>query len=96
MQSARFFLVTCDEVTTANNGTWISIHVYVVREFQRYHMLVGAVGLERVDDGVSSNNLTKVIIAIVQEISGLGRDEIAQCMVCFGVGKISVLKSCSF
>jgi hypothetical protein len=69
MQSARFFSVTCDEVTTADNGTWISIYVYVVREFQRYHMLAG---LERMDDGASSNNLTKVIIATVQEISGLG------------------------
>jgi hypothetical protein len=83
MQATKFFYVTCDEVTTLDNGTWISIHVYVVVGFEWFPMLVA---LEHIDDGTTSNNLTKVIMASIQEISGLEREEVAARMMCFGVG----------
>jgi hypothetical protein len=83
IQATRYFAVSCDEVTTADNGTWISIHVYIVQNFERKPMLVA---LERVEDGATSNNLTKVVMTNVQARSGLNRDDIPKRMVCFGAG----------
>jgi hypothetical protein len=34
MQEATFFSATCDEVKILDNGTWISIHIYVVVDFE--------------------------------------------------------------
>lgn len=82
VKSAKYFSVTCDEVTTIDNGTWVSVHMYVMKDFERFHMLAA---LERVE-GATSNNLTKVIMASVQAVSGLNREEVSTRMVCFGAG----------
>jgi hypothetical protein len=54
--------VTCDEVTIVDNGTWVYVHVYVIQDFSRFHMLAA---LEHVEDEATLNNLTKVIIVTV-------------------------------
>ena len=35
-----FFSLKCDEVTTVDCQTWISVHVYVVKEYVRVPMLL--------------------------------------------------------
>jgi hypothetical protein len=42
--------------------------------------------LEHIDDGATSNNLTKAIMGIVHAISRRECDEIAPHMVCFDAG----------
>jgi hypothetical protein len=61
----------------------VSVHIYVVIDFQCFPMLCV---LERIDDGATSNNLKKVIMANVQAVSSLTRDELATQMVCFRAG----------
>ena len=40
ISTATIFVVTYDEVTTIDNRTWILMHVYVVIEWERFHILV--------------------------------------------------------
>jgi hypothetical protein len=87
IKAAQFFTMTCDEVTTIDNGTWIYVHLYVVQDFSRFHMLAA---LEHVEDGATSNNLTKVIMAAVQAVSRLKLEEIAKKMVCFEASNLLV------
>jgi hypothetical protein len=80
IHATKYFSVTYDEVTTMDNSTWISIHCYVVIGFDRFHMLAV---LEHVEEGATLNNLTKVIMANIEAVSGFDRDDIVQRMVCF-------------
>ena len=73
-QGARYFSVSCDEVTTMDNSTWISIHVYVVKNYERFSMLAA---LEHVQEEATSNNLTKVVMTNLQVLSGFQQEEIA-------------------
>jgi hypothetical protein len=59
LQGIRYFSVSCDEVTTMDNSTWVSIHIYVVKNYECFPMLVA---LEHVQEGATSNNLTKVVM----------------------------------
>ena len=56
---ANYVVLTCDEVSTIDNGSWISIHAYVVQNWSCVPFLIS---LERVVEGGGSNNLTQVII----------------------------------
>jgi hypothetical protein len=44
VQNATFISISCDEVTTINNQSWIFVHVYVMKGF-----LVGAYSTEHVE-----------------------------------------------
>jgi hypothetical protein len=81
--SVRFFAVSADEVTTIDNGTWISVTLYYVSEFASRSFMVT---LEHVEGGASSNNLTRVIIKAVTLLIGMSRSDIASRMVAFGAG----------
>jgi hypothetical protein len=48
-----------------------------------FHMLAA---LDHIEESVISNNLTKVIMTNIEAVSGFDKDDIAQCMVCFGAG----------
>jgi hypothetical protein len=43
--------------------------------------------LEHIEDGATSNNLSKVIMNVVTSLTKLEREEIATCMLAFGAGK---------
>jgi hypothetical protein len=40
IQSAQFIALSCDEITTIDNGLWICVHVYVVDFWTRASILV--------------------------------------------------------
>jgi hypothetical protein len=40
MQKAWFIFVSCDEMTTIDNKSWISIHVYVVERWKQLPILL--------------------------------------------------------
>jgi hypothetical protein len=46
------------------------------------------VKLEHVEEGGSSNNVIKIIMKAVTELTGMSRWDIAQRMLAFGVGKL--------
>jgi hypothetical protein len=59
VRGGQFISISCDEVTTYNNQSWISIHAYVLSDWERVPQVIS---LERVVDGLDANNLTKVIV----------------------------------
>jgi hypothetical protein len=40
VSGANYFSLICDEVTTANNQLWISIHIYVLVDWERVPLLL--------------------------------------------------------
>jgi hypothetical protein len=72
LQAARFFTIACDEVTTQDNGTWVSMTMYTVRDWKRFYMQAS---LELLDKEATSNNLTRLIMKTVQMVSGLDRQD---------------------
>jgi hypothetical protein len=49
----------CDDVSTMDKGSWISILAYVMQHWVKVPMLIS---LQRVVDGTKINNLTIVIM----------------------------------
>lgn len=62
MQADTFFNLSCDEVTSVDCQSWISVHAYVVRDWKQIPLLLT---LERVNEGRIANNFTNVIINVV-------------------------------
>ena len=56
---ANYVALTCDEVSTIDHRSWISIHAYVVQNWSCVPCLIS---LEKVVEGSGSENLTHVII----------------------------------
>jgi hypothetical protein len=82
--NSRFFAVTADEVTTIDNGTWCSVTIYYVNNFARESTMAT---LEHIEEGATSNTLTKVITKAVEKVTGMPREDIAERMLAFGAGK---------
>jgi hypothetical protein len=58
--------------------------LYYVDDFARESMMASLVHIE---EGATSNNLTKVIMKVVSSLTGMPRDDIAKRMVAFAAGK---------
>jgi hypothetical protein len=55
----NYVALTCDEVSTIDIGSWISIHAYVMKNWVRLPMMIF---LQKVVDGPKVDNLTMVIM----------------------------------
>lgn len=58
VKSSTFLALSCDEVTTANNGSWICIYAYIVDHYSRILLMIS---LQRIVDNVGADNLTQII-----------------------------------
>jgi hypothetical protein len=81
----KCFTATVDEVTTVDNGCWISITIYSIENFSRRSFTVA---LEHIEEGCGSHNLTKVIMKNITRITGMSQLDISKGMVSFGAGKL--------
>jgi hypothetical protein len=68
---AQYVVLSCDEVSTIDNQSWLSIHYYVLQNWVRIPILIF---LDRVLKGSGSDNLTKVIIEALTIGGELPRD----------------------
>ena len=68
LASANYVALTCDEVSTVDNRSWISIHAYVVQNWSRvpYMFLV-----PKVVKGYGLDNLTQVIIDALRGVANM-------------------------
>jgi hypothetical protein len=89
MQKSPFIFVNCDEVTTIDNQSWLSIHVYVTKEWERVLILLN---LQHVVDGRTFNNLTPLIVKKLMEFGSLSETNLANKLVCFGVDGVIVFQ----
>ena len=83
--NASYFTVTANEVTTIDNGSWVRITIFYVSEFSHESFNVK---LEHVEEGGSSNNIIKIIMKVVTEFTSMSKQDIAQRMLAFGIGKL--------
>lgn len=86
LKGARYFSITCDEVTTLDTQSWISIHGYVCENWTRKPMLLS---LEQVVEGGHAENLTKVIVNAIKISGGVQEAELATRLASFGAGTIA-------
>jgi uncharacterized protein (UPF0303 family) len=82
---SNYFTVTADKVTTIDNGSWVRITIYYVSEFSRESFNMK---LEHMEEGGSSNNIIKIIMKAVSELTSMSRRDVAQRMLAFGAGKL--------
>lgn len=79
---ARFLSLFADEVTTIDNSPWFSIHLYVVRDWERILVLLS---LQKLKDGVGVENVIAIVMdALTGDAGNLGWNEVAKKVVCFG------------
>ncbi len=89
MQKSHFISMSCDEFTTIDNQSWLSIHVYVVKEWKKVSIMLN---LQRVVDGATFDNLTSLIVKSLMEFGGLSETNLANKLVCFGVDGIIIFQ----
>jgi hypothetical protein len=86
---AHYFAVTVDEVTTVDNGSYLSVHVYVVQDWVRIPFLVS---LQRVECPPNAENLTKLIVDSVIVGTGVDLETVAKKLLSFGADGASTLQ----
>jgi hypothetical protein len=89
MQKSLFISMSCDEVTTIDNQSWLFVHVYVTNEWKRVSILLN---LQRVVDGAIFNNLTSVIMKSLMEFGGLSEIDLVNKLVYFGANGITIFQ----
>jgi hypothetical protein len=70
-----FIVVSCDEVTTIDNGSWICIHVHVVQSWVKVLIMLQ---VEHIMDGSRNNNFIKVIIVTLIRCGGLIKEDVSR------------------
>jgi hypothetical protein len=68
VQATKFISLSCDEVTTLDQQSWVSIHVYVVENWQHILLLLS---LQHVVDGTTSDNLKRILVDAMVLYGGL-------------------------
>ncbi len=76
----NYVALTCDEVNTMDNGSWISIHTYIMQNWVKVPMLLS---LQKVVDGARVDNLT---IVIMEALQNGGLNPILYFKSCFVLG----------
>ncbi len=89
VSAAPYFAISCDEVTTVDNQSWISIHIYTMSDWERVPFLLS---LERVIDGGSAENITKIIVGALSKQGGLTPQQIRDRFMAFGADGASILQ----
>lgn len=74
--------MNCDEVTIVNNQTWLLVHIYVIDGWKWVPILLN---LQRILDGVTSTNLTNLIMWNLVEFGSMTETDVANKLVCYGV-----------
>ncbi|KAG0595345.1 hypothetical protein M758_UG159300 [Ceratodon purpureus] len=89
VSSASYIALSADETSTLDNGSWISIHAYVVKDWVRVPYLIS---LEQVVDGAAAINLTAVLIKALKSGGGLDDSAICSKLLSFGADGVSTFQ----
>ena len=93
MQVANSFSLSCDEVTSVDCESWISVHGYIVIDWKRTLVLLT---LERVIEGGTTYNLTAVIVNVARAYGGLTEQKIRERLITFGADGVSTFQGVKF
>ena len=84
-----YLSITCDEVTTLDNQSWISIHIYTIQKWERVPMLLC---LQRMAEGGGVDHIIKMILGALTNEGGLTPHQIRDRFMAFGADDASVLQ----
>jgi hypothetical protein len=86
MGVVRYVVLNCDEMFTIDNQSWLLDHYYVVQNWVRILTLIF---LDKVFEGLSSDNPTKVIRKALIIGGGLQRNELYNKTMSFLIVKFN-------
>jgi hypothetical protein len=89
MKATNFISISCDEVTSVDNQSWLSLHAYIIKEWSQIPILLS---LERVVEGADAGNLTRVIIQALLTVGGLTGESLSSKLICFGANGVSIFQ----
>jgi hypothetical protein len=87
--SAPFLALTCDETTSCDNGSWMSIHAYICQDWARIPLLIG---LKKIVQAPTANHLTSIVVEALEIGAGIGVGELGGCLLCFGADGVTVFE----
>ena len=85
--AAPYIVLTCDETTTMDNGSWMSIHVYTCQNWMRVPFLIE---LEKIVDAPTADHFTALLLQALERRGGINAGDIARKLLCFGADGITV------
>jgi hypothetical protein len=74
MQAINYFFVSANEVITLDNWLWINVHVYVMKDWCTFPILLT---LERVEVNAIANNITLILLKCMAKYIGVLIEELA-------------------
>ncbi|KAG0572707.1 hypothetical protein KC19_VG119100 [Ceratodon purpureus] len=89
IRDASFIVVTIDEVTSIENGSYLPVHYYTVNDWVR---VLHVISLRKVDCASIAANLTKLVVEAVKTEGGLNPGQIASKLLTFGADIASALE----
>ncbi len=89
VEVTHYIVLSCNEVSTIDNQSWMFILYYVVQNWVKIPILIF---LDTMVTGSRSDNLIKVIMQVIMIGGGLPQNQIAQKLICFGVDGVNVFQ----
>lgn len=79
----------CDEVIIIDTSLWVSIHVYIMKDWDRYSLILS---LQKLSEGATFMNLKEVIVGALATNVGMHWSQVAQKLVSFGAYCVSIFE----
>jgi hypothetical protein len=89
ISKSSFISVSCDEVKSSSNETWISIHVYLCDKWARKPILLCC---KQVDVDCNAENLCQIVVKSLLVDGGMTKAEIGRKLISFGADGASVFQ----
>jgi hypothetical protein len=89
VERSEYFSVSADEVTSIANDVWISLHIYVVKNYKREGFLLTC---KRVAEDCNAVNIARIVTECLLTEAGLKRHEIGEKMISFGADGAAVFQ----
>jgi hypothetical protein len=87
--AAPFLTITCDETTSCDNGSWMSVHAYIYEDWSQIPLLIG---LKRIVEAPNADHLTSVVLEALQSGAGVGPRDLSSRLLCFGADGVMYSK----
>lgn len=89
LSAFQYLALTCNKLIIIDTQSWVSIHAYIVEDGIQSSNLIS---FECVTEGGNANNLTKVIMNVLQSEGGVFKFNIALKLLSFGIDGVNILK----
>jgi hypothetical protein len=89
LSDANFLSISADEVTSVDNTSWLSLHVYACQSWKRVPILLS---LQRMVDGGGTDAVREMITSSLKFHGGLLESQIAKKLVSVGTDGVSTFQ----